>query len=93
MKQLCATLSSGNVPKRWPTTNRGIPPDLRALGGLFAGLQLERHKADYAHGISFTKAEAITRVDEAEELFRLADVLAVEHRDVYEAFLVKGSVR
>lgn len=49
---------------------RGISPSLRGCAGAFVELQEARHKADYDPGHRISRAEALARIDQAEQAVR-----------------------
>ncbi len=71
MARTAKAFGSGTVPKRFqihiPATN--VPQDLRATAKAFVELQQARHDADYDIATPFTRKDALTLVDLAEEAF------------------------
>lgn len=70
MKDVCRSFAGGNLPVA--TRNliaQPIEPDLQFIAERFDQLQEARHEADYDASASFTRTEALQRVEAAEEAF------------------------
>ncbi len=88
MKELCVSISSGKVPKRWPV---GTPPassELREACTKFVKLQDSRHRADYDVGAVLSLEEAKLTLDEAERFQTLLDTLSQGKSDAFRLFAI-----
>jgi hypothetical protein len=72
MKEAARGFSSGTVSERIRPALDGalIQPELRRLSSAFVELQQARHEADYDLLRSFTRAEALDLLDQADQSFR-----------------------
>jgi uncharacterized protein (UPF0332 family) len=73
MEKACKTFaSSGSMPAILDSHygKVAVPPDLATVARAFVDLQKARHEADYATHRSWTRTEAATEVDRANEAFK-----------------------
>jgi uncharacterized protein (UPF0332 family) len=89
MKSVCRSFAQGgvnNIPEATRHLISGtIDSEIQLLAGLFVQLQEDRHRADYDHFASFTRAEALQTVENAERAFQ--DWQAVRERPNATVFL------
>jgi uncharacterized protein (UPF0332 family) len=73
MEKACGTFAAGGAMPQAVTGAYGpivVPPELRRVAQAFRDLQEARHDADYGTDRVWTKTEAITEVERAEQAFQ-----------------------
>jgi len=87
MKSVCEEFAKP-MPKHdllkpfWPTLQVANNPDVRTLAKNFIELQEQRHAADYDSSRRFTRHEANTAADQAQEAMDAWDQLKAQHGDL-----------
>ena len=88
MKEVCVTISSGRVPKRWPVGTPSASPELREACRKFVKLQDDRHRADYDVGAVLKLGDVKLILDEAEQFQTLMDSLSQGKSESFRLFAI-----